>query len=149
MQELPKKTNKQGKPDDHTLTLVFTKTAFDSDQRKTSENTTKLEDLLLDVEKGWTIQVREKWEWKIIGERKMFETTNEYLQLQIRMTALKGEHGRLAAKFNENYKANKRGTPEYVDLFKALQSLHTRMQKVGWDLYTYKLRPKSKKNFLK
>jgi len=71
-------------------------------------------------------------------------TTREHLQIQ--MTSLKGEHERLAAKLNMD---NKRGTPEYVDLFRALQSLHTRMQKVGWELYIYKLRPKYKKNFLK
>jgi len=74
-------------------------------------------------------------------------TTREHLKIQ--MTSLKGEHEKLSEKFNEYYMNNKIGTPEYVDLFRALQSLHTRMQKVGWELYTYKLRPKYKKNFLK
>ncbi len=74
---------------------------------------------------------------------------DKYVQLQIRMTALKCEHSKLAEKFNEYHTTNRRRSDQYAALYKALRDLHTTMQKVSWQLYIFKLRPKCKKNFLK
>ncbi len=63
------KTFLQGKPDEPILTFEFTdkdgrKIALDSEERKTDENVTKLEEFLFGKDspsqKGLTIQVREK-----------------------------------------------------------------------------------------
>ncbi len=80
--------------------------------------------------------------------KKMYEPP-KYVQLRIQISALKGEHSRLAEKFNEYHTTNRRRSDQYAALYKALRNLHTTMQKVSWELYTFKLRPKYKKNFLK
>lgn len=65
-------------------------------------------------------------------------------RLQTQMTNMKLEHKKLAEKFNMHYD-NRMARELHKEL---LKELHATMQKVSWELYVYKLRPKKKKNFL-